>query len=345
MKHNRICIVALVFLCLIPATLFAQRGRGSSQGNTIEIKIASPVPENSLWGTSLNRIAAEWTRISGGQIRVRVLHGGTEGGEAKMLSSLDTNQIQAAVFTTFGLSAINPAILTVSCPFLIRNDAELDLVLREVQGDFEARINDSTDYVMIAWSKAGWVNIFSRDPVFVPDDLRRMRLATNSEAGGLNTVFKTMGFQLVETDIVDVAAKMASGTITAVYQSPAAVAAYRLYITLRNMASINIAPFLGGIVMNKVTWEKIDPRHREEMLRATRRIAAELDASMQRTVDNSITVMSQLGLTINRLSAEQEQLWTSEIGKAVPGLLGTTFDRGIYQKIDAILRQHRGGQP
>ncbi|MDR1429594.1 MAG: TRAP transporter substrate-binding protein DctP [Spirochaetaceae bacterium] len=341
MKHNRLRIAALFLLCLGPVTLFAQRGR--SQGGGIEIKLASPVPENSLWGTSLNRIAAEWTRISGGQVRVRVLHGGTEGGEAKMRSSLDANQIQAAVFTTFGLSAINPAIITVSCPFLIRDDAELDLVMREVQGDFEAAIS-GTDYVIIAWSRAGWVNIFSRDPVFVPDDLRRQRLATNADASDLNTVFKTMGFQLVETDIVDVAPKMASGAITAVYQSPSAVAAYRLYTSLRNMASINIAPFLGGIVMNRVTWERINPQQREEMLRVTRRIAADLDASMQRTDTDALRVMSRSGLVINRLNAAQEQIWADEVGRAMPSLLGSIFDRDIYQKIDAIVRRYRSGQ-
>ncbi|MDR1177512.1 MAG: TRAP transporter substrate-binding protein DctP [Spirochaetaceae bacterium] len=343
MKHNRLCIAALFLFCLGPLALFAQRGRGSSQ--SVEIKIASPVPENSLWGASLNRIAAEWTRISGGQVRVRVLHGGTEGGEAKMRSSLDANQIQAAVFTTFGLSAINPAVITLSCPFLIRDDAEFDLVMREVQGDFEERINNTTQYVIMAWSKAGWVNVFSRDPVLVPDDLRRHRLATNAEASDLNTVFKTMGFQLVETDIVDVAAKMASGAITAVYQSPASVAAYRLYTNLRNMASINIAPFLGGIVMNRVTWEKIDPRHREEMIRVTRRIASELDASMQRTSDDALRVMNRSGLVINRLSAAQERLWADEVERALPSLLGTIFDRDIYQKIDAIVRRYRNGQP
>jgi TRAP-type C4-dicarboxylate transport system substrate-binding protein len=217
--------------------------------------------------------------------------------------------------------------------------------MREVQGDFEATINNSTEYVVIAWSKAGWVNVFSKDPVFVPDDLRRLRLATNAEASSLNTVFKTMGFQLVETDLVDVAAKMASGAITAVYQSPAAVAAYRLYTNLRYMASINIAPFLGGIVMNKVTWEKINPQYREEILRSTRRIAAELDASMQRTSESALAAMGRSGLVINRLNAAQEQLWANEVERAMPSLLGSTFDRGIFQKIDAIVRQYRSGQP
>jgi TRAP-type C4-dicarboxylate transport system substrate-binding protein len=129
-----------------------------------------------------------------------------------------------------------------------------------------------------------------------------------------------------------------------VYQSPAAVAAYRLHLTLRNMASINIAPFLGGIVMNKVTWEKIEPQYREELLRATRRIAAEMDASMQRTSENALSVMSRSGLTVNRLTPAQEQLWTNEVERTLPSLLGTTFDRAIYEKIDAILTQRRGVQ-
>jgi TRAP-type C4-dicarboxylate transport system substrate-binding protein len=339
MLKRIICAVALL-VCLC-GFLFAQRGR--SQGDSFEVKVASPLPENSLWGNTLNRMAAEWNRITNGQVRMRIIHGGMEGGEAKMLASLGANQIQAAVFTTFGLSAINPAVITISCPFLIRNNAEFDLALREVQDDFETRINSTTNFMVVAWSKAGWINVFSRDAVLVPDDLKRQKLATNADANDLNTAFTAMGFQLVDTDIVDVAPKLASGAVNAVYQSPAAVAAYRLHSHLRNMLSINIAPFLGGIVINKVTWERINPQYRDQLLRYSRRMAAELDASMQRTSDSALAMMTREGLRVHTPSPAQEQLWTNEVERVMPSLLGRTFDQNIFQKIDAVLRRYRSG--
>jgi TRAP-type C4-dicarboxylate transport system substrate-binding protein len=338
----------LVFMAFAAAltmgreALFAQRGRGE----TLEVKIASPLPKESPWGRTLDRIAAEWSRITNSQVRVRILHGGTEGGEGKMHLSLASNTIQGAVFTSFGLNAIYPAIMTMSAPFLIRTEAELNAVMREVQKDLEDGLN-SGDYFIVSWSRAGFVNIFSRDPVFVPDDLKRQRIASNAEAGEMNTAFMTMGYQVVDTDWTDVGPKLATGAVMAIYQSPAGVAAFQLHTYMKNMLSLNIAPVLGGIVMNQVTWKKIgalDPRFQPELLRTTRRIAEEFDASMQKTMNDAIASMSREGLRVNRPSSAQEQSWFSDVERVTPALLGTTYNRDLYRKINDALTKFRGGR-
>jgi len=236
--------------------------------------------------------------------------------------------------------------LTMSAPFLIRNYDELNVVLNGVQTDLESKMN-SGDYVIIAWSKAGFVNIFSRDPVYVPDDLKKLKIASNTDADNMNTAFKTMGFQLVDSDWIDVGTKLASGSVNAVYQNPAGVAAYQLHTILKNMLSINIAPILGGIVMNQVTWKKIgdlNPKYQTDLLRATRRIADDFDTSMLKTTDDAINTMIKEGLKVNTPSPAQAQLWYTEMEKVIPVLLGSTYDRDLYQKINDILTKYRGSR-
>ena len=260
--------------------------------------------------------------------------------------SLASNNIQAAVFTSFGLSYIYPPILTMSAPFLIRTQAELDVVMDEVQGDLEAQFN-SSDYYIVTWSKAGFVNVFSRDPVFTPDELRRQRIASNAEAADMNTTFKTMGFQVVDTDWTDVGPKLATGAIAAVYQNPAGIAAFQLHTHMKNMLSVNLAPILGGIVINQVTWRRIgalDPRYQQELVRATRQIAAGLDESMQKTVNDAISSMARDGLKVNTPSSSQEQLWYSEIERVIPSLLEGTYDKELYHKVSDILTRYRRGR-
>jgi TRAP-type C4-dicarboxylate transport system substrate-binding protein len=336
-------VLAAALLVTGGGVLYAQRG---TQAETLEVKIASPLPRDSLWGRTLDRLAADWNRITNGQVRPRVLHGGTEGGESKMHLSLASNTIQAAVFTSFGLSYIAPSVLTMSTPFLVRNEAELNAVMNEVQGDLEAMLN-SGDYFIVAWSRAGFVNIFSRDPVFTPDDLKKIRIASNSEAEDMNNSFRSMGFQIVETDWTDVGPKLNAGTITAVYQTSAAVAATQIHRNLRNMLSVNIAPVLGGIIINQVTWRRIgtlNPRYQQELLRSARQIAQGLDESMQKTEADAIASMTRDGLRVNRPNTAQEQLWQNEIEKVMPSLLENTYDRQLLQKINNILARHRGGR-
>jgi len=337
-------LVFSAVLMLTAESLFAQRGGG--RGQELEVKIGSPLPRESLWGRTLDRIAVEWNRVTNGQVRLRVLHGGIEGSEAKMHLSLSANTIQAAVFTSFGLSTIDPGIMTMSAPFLIRDEMELAEVMKELQPVLENRLN-SGDFFMLAWSKAGFVNIFSKDPVFTPDDLKRMRIASNPEAEDMNVAFKTMGYQVVESDWLDIGQKIATGTVAAVYNNPAGIAAYQLHTTMNNMLSTNIAPVLGGIVINQLTWRRIgelNPRYQSELIRVTRQIANTLDDSMQKTVSDAVQSMSREGLRVNRPSPVQEQLWFSDVERVTPVLLGSTYDRDLYRRINEVLERYRRGR-
>jgi len=226
---------------------------------------------------------------------------------------------------------------------MIRNNTELDLVLPDVLPILEERVN-RTDYVVIAWSKAGWVNVFSKERVLVPDDLRKQKLATNPETEKLNTVFKNMGFNLVETGVTDVGTRLMNGMINAVYQTPAAIFPVGLHKTLVNMLDLPIAPITGAIVMNRVTWNKLSSEQQRNILRVTKTMAVQFDAVMPRTVANAVSLMQKDGLSVNRPNSTQETLWRTEVQKAIPLLLGTTFDRDIYQRINDKLERTRKGQ-
>ena len=345
-----LAVFSVLFIFGTPA-LFAQRGTTQPQGSTgsaaVEVRLASPLPRNSIWGRELDRLAGEWHRITNGSVRLNVIHDGREGSEEQMLQSLRANSIQAAILTSFGLSQINPAIMTISVPFLIRNDRELDIVMREVQGDLEARFNRS-NFHLLAFSKSGFVNIFSREPVFTPDDLRRQPIASNAEADRINRAFSAMGFRIEQTDWTDIGPKLSSGAVRAIYLNPSAVAPLNLHRHLGHMFSIDFAPVLGGMVMNQVTWNKIgniNSNYPSQLQAATRRLILQFDSTLPRSTSEAITTMRRDGLTINRPSPAQEQLWYNEIERVMPGLLANgTFDRELYQRITGILARIRGGR-
>ena len=140
---------------IVLAAVFAVFAATAAFGQKQTLKIASIAPENTPWGASLNKLAAEWKTITNGEIELKVYHNGIAGSEADMLRKLKLGQIQGAVFTSFGLNEITPEVLTLSCPFLIRDNAELDLALAGIRGDLEAKIESKGFKIAACPRRAG----------------------------------------------------------------------------------------------------------------------------------------------------------------------------------------------
>ena len=330
MKNFRLALACILVLGAFPA--FAQR--------TITIKMATQIPENTPWGQYINQIAADWKRITNGEVEVIVFHNRTAGKEEAVVRNLRVNQLQAGVLSTFGLTEVTQEIMTLSCPFMLRNDDELDLVLNEMKKELEEKIN-AKGFFTIAWSRVGWVRIFSKSPVFVPDDLKKQKLGTNSEYDKLNQAFKAMGFQMVPVAQDDILIALNSPMVDSVYSSPVAVGSAQIFGLAKNMASINIAPFMGAIILNRRTWNAIPDKYKPQLIEATKRREAELDAAVRNFEEEMIKTMGNYGLKVNQLTAAQEQLWYDEFQKAMPNMIGSVFDKDVYNRIDSILRNYR----
>ena len=331
MKILRIAFALSLFVFAVP--VFAQR--------TITIKMASPVPENSPWGRTFNQLAADWKKITNGEVEMIVYHNGVAGGEKEVVRSLRLNQVQAAVLSSYGLYEISPEAMTLSCPFLIRDDDELDLVLAGVKGDLEEKINGK-GYFTIAWARVGWIKFFSKQPIFTPADLKKQKMGTHIDQAEMNQIFRTMGFQMIPVAHNDILVALNSNMVDAVFQSPLVVGSTQIFGSARNMATINVVPFIGAIVFNQRAWRNIPDKYKPEMIAAARKVETELDHAIREMERDLIKLMEGYGLKVNQLTPQQEQLWYDEIGQAIPGLIGTMLDRALYNRIDAIVRAHRG---
>jgi TRAP-type C4-dicarboxylate transport system substrate-binding protein len=328
-----------------PGLVFAsaQAESGFASTHTITIKLASMVPENTPWGAAMNRMAAEWARVTNGEVDLKIYHNGIAGTEADVLRKLKMNQIQGAMLSTLGLNTITPGIMTVSTPFLIRDNAELDLVLNELKPELEQQINGKGFYTL-AWSKVGWVKFFSKAPVFVPDDLKRQKLGTDENEPGLMDAFKAMGYQMVPINMNQILVYLNGGMIDAVYQSPVIAGGLQTFGVAKNMASINVAPFMGAIVMNGAAWRSIPDKYKPDLIRIAREMERGLDTSIQELEAEVLDTMRQYGLVTNQLTPVQEQLWFDDGKRVGPSLMGTPLNQAMYERIDTLLKAHRVGR-
>jgi TRAP-type C4-dicarboxylate transport system substrate-binding protein len=335
-KRNFYLLFLVLFFAVNP--LFAQR--------TMTIRLASLAPENTAWGQAINRLAAEWSRVTNGQINVTVFHGGTAGDESQVMALLRSNQIQAGVFTSMGLNSLVPELMAISYPFLIRNDAELDEVMSKVKPDLDARMQQS-GFITLAWARAGWVKLFSKVPLTTPSELRRIRLGSGSDDQSMIQAFRILGYQIVPANLSEQLFALQSGRIDAIYNSPIFAAGNQLFGVAGNMSNINVAPFMGGILMNEVTWRRIPERFRPALLEASRAVERDIEASISSLEAEAIATMVRHGLRINELTPAQMQVWyddTNEFENRLIGGSNPVFNRDFYTRIRDILIEFRRRQ-
>lgn len=352
---KRLSLAAVLVLIFFPALVFAQR-----RSNQLVIHLASPIPANTAWGEKLNEIAVEWARITNNEIRLVIHPNGSLGSEGAVIQQLDNGALDAAVLSSFGLNMItkksqniitkapsppSTAIMTLSYPFLIRTEEELDLVMSGLKPDLEALIN-SKGYFTLAWARVGWAKIFSKTPVFVPADLQAKNqfVGTGEGEDEITTAFERMGLNMRIVAQKDLLQALTTRTITAVYQSPIAAGGAQIVGVAPNMMDLNIAPFMGGIIFNQKAWDAIPERYKPELLRATKRIEGELDRAvrdLETEALNQISAKMRGRFVINQLTPAQKQAWYTLVDNTLPALIGTTFDRNIYNKIEAIVKPRR----
>ena len=326
--------VMFVFLITVNS-IFAQ--------NTIQVRLASIVPENSAWGQAINRLAADFRRITNGQVEVIVFHNGTAGNETEILRRMRANTLQAGVFSSMGMNSITPEVLAFSYPFLIRNEAEYNEVMRQLRPDLISRMERS-GFVTLAWVHAGWIRIFSRTPVISPNDLRGMRLGSDSNQQEIFQAFRTMRYQVVPADVTELLTAFNFNRIDAAYSSPVFVASNQLFTSARYMSNINVSPFMGGILINRTTWQRIPERFRSQLLEVCRRLEREIESSVVSLENDAIIEMQRYGLTITDLTPAQLQVWYDDVALYENTLIGgnnPVFHREYYTRIKDILTEFR----
>jgi TRAP-type C4-dicarboxylate transport system substrate-binding protein len=305
----------------------------------IIIKMASIAPENSPWGSAVSKLAEDWSKISGGLIEIKVYHNGIAGGESDVIRKMRFNQIQAGVFTSFGLTEIVPEVLSLSIPALIKNEGELDYVLSKIKPELEKKMNQKK-FKMIAWSRVGWIRFFSKKPVVFPADLKSQKVAGNPDQQSLIQAFKEMGYQQVPVAIPDVLSSLNSGLIEAMYSSPIAVGGFQWFGLAKYMCDLKISPFVGGIIISEAAWDKIPESMKPALLKSVKKIESDLDRNVRSMEDDAIATMKTYGLIVTHVTPEAEVVWNKEFEEANQKILGKTFSREMYNEITGYLKEY-----
>lgn len=307
------------------------------------IKLASVAPEATPWGEGVNRIASEWNRISGGRVRVQVFHGGIAGDEEDTIRKMRLGQLQASVLTSAGLSSLVPEMLGISFPGVISSDDELDYVLENFEDELNALFDDY-GYEILTWSRAGWLNLFSVDEVTVPSDLRGMKIAAGTVPEQINQAFRNLGMQPVPVATNEMLSSLNSGLVDSLIYSPLGVAGYQWFGVADHMLDMEISPFLGAILIDQRSWNRIPEEFHQPFRDAARRIGREIEDQLDTLEQQANDLMTTYGLQITTVDAAARQQWLEVFQQQSDVVGGNFLSNSFMEQVIEGLNEYRRSQ-
>jgi TRAP-type C4-dicarboxylate transport system substrate-binding protein len=306
----------------------------------LTIKVGSIAPDGSPWDRALKKIAAEWKNISGGSIDVKIYPGGIVGNEPDMIRKMRIGQLQAAIFTGMGMSYIAPEVFSLSLPFLVQNDNELDYLMKKATPAFEKLI-EKKGFIVLVWAKAGWVNFFSVKPVVYPRDLKPLKLSVAENDAELLQAWRVNGFNAIPLATNDLMTALQNGMVEAFYAPPLVAASFQWFGIAKHMCGIKIAPLIGGLTVSKKTWDEIPPAMRAKLLKSAKETIDDLYLETILLEKRAIETMKKHGLQIHEVPPDAAKLWHREASKGYNVYVGKTFSRDLFEKLQNYLKEYR----
>ena len=307
------------------------------------VKLGTIAPEGSVWYRMLQRIGQEWAAITEGQVKVRIYPGGVLGDEPDLVRKVNIGQLQAVGLSGGGMYVIDPSVMALQIPLMIQSYEELDFMLARLGPRLED-IYARKGFIVLNWTDGGWVHFFTKQPVYTPDDLRRVRLFQWAGDRETMELFKAGGFQPVPLQATDMVSALQTGLIEAFDVPPLAALVNQWFALAGNMLDLKWAPLVGATIVSKRVWAKFPEKHREDMRKGARRAAQELQGRIRKMSVEAIAEMEERGLKVIPLSDEQRALWVAEVEKVHGDMRGKMLPPPLFDEVVRLHKEYLAGR-
>jgi TRAP-type C4-dicarboxylate transport system substrate-binding protein len=331
--HRTRLLVSLFLLLDFSAISFA--------AEPLTIKFATVAPEGSTWMNSMKELDKTIREKTQGQIAFRVYAGGVAGDELDALRKIRIGQLQSAAFSGVGFGQILPAVRVLDLPFLFRNDKEIDLVHKEMEGFFAEQFRQK-DFELLSWAEVGNVHLFSQEPIRKVSDLAKLKVWTWSGDPIAKETFSAMGTNPIPLAITDVTTALNTGMIDTVYAPPLGAIALQWNLYVKVMTSLPLAHSTGAVLISKNFAQKIPAEHfkiiKDEFHRSMERLTLEL----RKQTEESVALLEKGGIKLLPVPQEAELKDFYRVhDRVAQALTGKVYPKEVLDRVYDILKKNR----
>ncbi|MBJ95139.1 MAG: hypothetical protein CMP23_11795 [Rickettsiales bacterium] len=306
----------------------------------VTVKLATLAPEGTIWYRAVRTMADRWAEISGGEVKIKIYPGGVVGNETAVVRKMRIGQLHAGAVTSVGLADIETSAMVTQSPMFIHSYAELDYVMERMRDTFEQRLKDK-DFIVLNWSDAGWMHLFTKGKMIHPEDAAKFKIFAFEGDPSIIDAYKATGLQPVVVAATDVLPSLQSGLLTGFPTTPLAALSQQWFALAPNMMDLPWAPLLAATIIRKDVWESIPEKFHQDFMQAAREAGLEARREVRRQDRKAIKVMQKYGLTVHPVPQESKRGWQEAASRAWPAIREKLVGDEIFKQVEGHLQEFR----
>ncbi|MBS0374841.1 MAG: TRAP transporter substrate-binding protein DctP [Proteobacteria bacterium] len=331
-------------LALLAASLLAA-APGARAESSVHVKLATIAPKGSVYHRVLQQLGAAIQKSEGAGSSVLIYTDGMQGGEADVLRRMRIGQLNAAMMSVVGLSSVEPSVSVLQkMPLLFRSADEVDYVGKALLPQVEKNLL-AKGFVAVAWSDAGWVRYFSKEPASTPADFKSRRMFAWTGDPDQVEIMKQLGYKPVVLETADILPSLQTGLVDTVPLTPMYALATQADGAAPYMTDIRWAPVFGAIVFTRQVWDAMSEPTHAAVRAAAQAAVKELRDYAQRSDAESIAAMEKRGLKVVHLGPEQEKAWAAFAQQLWPLIRGRTMPAATFDETQRLVAEYRAQHP
>jgi TRAP-type transport system periplasmic protein len=336
-KGMRVFAVTIAVLCFCAAF----SGNASAQ---TRIRLATLIPSGTSYHHSLQEMGEKWKKGSNGSLALTIYADGTMGSEDEIVRRMRIGQLQAALLTVAGISAIDPSVGALQkMPLVYHSLDEAAYIRAQLAPDLNRRLADK-GFVVLFWTDAGWVRFFSRDQGILPQDFKKMKIFVTAGDVTQSELYKSAGFNPVLLEWSDALTSLQTGMVDAVPTIPLHALSNQFYLSTHHMLELNWIPLVGALIMTKKSWDGLQPAERDAILKSAGDCSQEFQSLGRKETEESLQAMQKRGLQVHPVSKEAEAEWQRFSETFYPKIRGSIVPADIFDKVMQLLHDYRSSQ-
>jgi TRAP-type transport system periplasmic protein len=303
----------------------------------VTLKIGSLAPRESPWGQVLRTWVKAVKEKSKGELNIEMYWNATQGDEMAQISKMKTGQLDGAVVTATGLSAIDPAVNVLQVPGLITSWAQLDLVRTTLTPRFDASFKKA-GFVLVGWGDIGLDRWMSKGfPIAAPTDLKGKRPWVWRDDAIFPSMFQVAGVVAVPLGVPEVLPELSTGNVNALSISSLGAEQLQWSSKLDHLTAAIVAPNIGGMVLSKKALDSLSDAHRAIVLE-TGHVACNALTQRIRLEDEKAFERLKSKMTLVTATPEQAAQWKTLYSETRARLGKGTLSAALMDEVEKLAK-------